>query len=411
MQDDYVPASSLAWLDVDATASERVATLLKALEEPGTFDPLGFGTIRDFFSDVLSPGTSTIHSRLRYFLFVPWICERLEAEGLGPAQFRSRLREDEARLISCLRHLGRNAGVQGYDSGEKLKRMPSEAYWSGLFIWGIRQFDISIAEYAKRSAAFSRSITARDDDGMATQAVTSMWFQKLPPVPDGFLQKDITFDLTATEADFLTGRIKATHPDSLLSVACSYPNEAADAELPWGIPEQLLTADLSEIVHHARCASELTWGPQIVYNLELAQQAHRDLGWDKTKLIDQLEQQLEDWSSLVAARSSTLEKWVDDIGSFWSILDAQSVVKEPTREFTQSMVRKAIEDPTAFATDPVVRHEICQREAQLKGKRARLMERSALEQWNGEPFGGRLVYRWPTCRSYVQDIAQAQAVV
>ena len=56
----YAPASSIGWLDLDAAASERVGTLLRSLEEPGTLDVLGLGSVRDAFSDMLSPGTSTI---------------------------------------------------------------------------------------------------------------------------------------------------------------------------------------------------------------------------------------------------------------------------------------------------------------------------------------------------------------
>lgn len=43
--------------------------------EPGTLDELGIGSIRDTFSDELFPGTSTIQTRARYFLFVPWIMQ------------------------------------------------------------------------------------------------------------------------------------------------------------------------------------------------------------------------------------------------------------------------------------------------------------------------------------------------
>ena len=109
----YAPASSIGWLDLDAAASERVGTLLRSLEEPGTLDVLGLGSVRDAFSDMLSPGTSTVQTRLRYFIFLPWILKRLETQCVSPADFPRRLREDEARLIDCLRHLGPDQGVVG----------------------------------------------------------------------------------------------------------------------------------------------------------------------------------------------------------------------------------------------------------------------------------------------------------
>src|SRR3954447_2080695 len=95
----YVPASSVGWLDFDAAASERVGTMMRALEEPGTLDAIGLGSVRDAFSAMLSPGTSTIQTRLRYFIFLPWIFTRLEAERVSPGAYAKRLRDDEALLI------------------------------------------------------------------------------------------------------------------------------------------------------------------------------------------------------------------------------------------------------------------------------------------------------------------------
>ena len=128
---DYSPASSLGWLDFDAAASERVATLLRSLQEPSTLDVLGLGTIRDAFADMLSPGISTVQTRLRYFIFLPWIFQRLEAEPVPPGQFARTLREAETRLIDCLRK-GGDDGVIGSRARRSLKRMPSEIYWGGL---------------------------------------------------------------------------------------------------------------------------------------------------------------------------------------------------------------------------------------------------------------------------------------
>ena len=79
--DAYAPASSLGWLDFDDGARDKVAETLRALDEPSTLDVLGLGTIRDAFADMLSPGTSTVQTRLRYFLFVAWILKNLEDEG------------------------------------------------------------------------------------------------------------------------------------------------------------------------------------------------------------------------------------------------------------------------------------------------------------------------------------------
>ena len=65
--------STLTWLDSSEHERRSVLELVSALNEPGTLDELGIGTIRDTIADTLFPGTSTIQTRARYFLFIPWI--------------------------------------------------------------------------------------------------------------------------------------------------------------------------------------------------------------------------------------------------------------------------------------------------------------------------------------------------
>jgi hypothetical protein len=66
-------AATLTWLDHDTTDRERMNRILALFRERDTRDELGIGVIRDLIADELFPGTSTIQTRLRYMLFVPWI--------------------------------------------------------------------------------------------------------------------------------------------------------------------------------------------------------------------------------------------------------------------------------------------------------------------------------------------------
>ena len=161
---DYRPASSVGWLDADDAARDRVATMLRALDEPGMLDPLGLGGIRDAFSALLHPGTSTVHTKLRYFLFLPWIFAGLEDDRIAPSAFTDALKRRETQLIGCLRHLGEGNGVIGYTKGADLQRWPSEIYWGGLGTWGLRRYDLTLSEYGKRAAAFGRLNAAVDDE-------------------------------------------------------------------------------------------------------------------------------------------------------------------------------------------------------------------------------------------------------
>ena len=405
----YAPASSIGWLDLDATASERVGTLLRSLEEPGTLDVLGLGSVRDAFSDMLSPGTSTIQTRLRYFLFLPWIFASLEAQQVPSAEFARRLREDEARLIDCLRPLGPNQGVIGYTAGRDLKRMPSAAYWGGLGAWGIRRLDLSLAEYGQRAAALGRLRPERDNDGDATRRAGSMW-AAVPPPPESFLHGDITFELRPDEAQVLTEHIRRRHPDTLLAVLCAMPGLSVDVDYPWQLPTHGLPDRLVEVLRHARCFSELTLGPQLVYNVLLARKAQAEFGWDTDELEAGQRKQLNDWAQLIDDRHAELCSWVEDLPEFRQIL-ASHRVSGSTQHFVDNVVRRAVDSPAGFADDPVIHRRIRDREIRLKSKRARLAHRAALENWNQEPVGGQLNYRWPTTKIYLADLSAAGPAV
>jgi hypothetical protein len=66
-------SSNFAWLDYDARERRAMLGIVDLFREKGTVDELGLGVIRDAFADRLFPGTSTLHSRARYWLFVPWL--------------------------------------------------------------------------------------------------------------------------------------------------------------------------------------------------------------------------------------------------------------------------------------------------------------------------------------------------
>ena len=403
----YSPASSLGWLDFDAAATERVATLLRSLQEPATLDVLGLGSVRDAFSEMLHPGTSYIHTRLRYFMFLPWIFQRLEAERVAPVDFFRRLRHYEAQLIDCLRHLGPGQGVIGYRAGRNLKRMPSDIYWGGLWEWGLRRIPLGLWEYAERAAAMGRYRAARDDDGSVTDPSSSMW-APLPPAPEGFLDADVTFELSREEALTIVDNVQRQQQGTLLAWLCAQPNLAADCDFLWEVPDRGMPEELAEVVWHARCFSELTAGPQYAYNVLVARRARRELRWDTAKVEKGQRDRLQRWVEMVESRHDELRSWADALPAFWELLRSYRI-RQSTRDFIAGIVRSAVDNPQGFEEDPTIHQVIRLREVRLKGKRARLAHRAALENWNQTAGGGQLGFRWSIAKNYLGEIADALA--
>ena len=400
---DYAPASSLGWLDLDGAASEQVSTLLSSLDEPGTLDVLGLGSIRDALADMLSPGTSTVQTRLRYFVFLPWIFQRLEAEDVPPAEFASKLRDYEAELIACLLR-GPNEGVIGRVAGRNLKRMPSDIYWSGLGAWGIRRRDLSIVEYSHQATVLGRLRPERDNDGNAVEPTTSMW-AAIPEAPESFPTGEITFELEPAEAQVLTEGIRRHHPDTLIAVLSAEPGLSLDSiDYPWLVPTPRLPDRLTEVLRHARCFSELTLGPRLVYNLLVARKARNDLGWTTEEMIDRQLEQLDGWASLVESRHEDLGSWIDEPEEFRQFLAGHNIAYR-TLHFWNDLARRAVNDPTGFAEDREVHQLVTDRERRLKTARARLSHRAALESGGLPANIGQLDYRWSITKRYLQDLA------
>src|SRR6266853_899333 len=125
--------SSFTWLDYSEQERRKMLDVIHSFDEKGTRDELGIGTIRDGLADLLFPGTGTVQTRARYFLFVPWIYKELEQRDTSSRDIDEKARAREIELIYALEKGGeKNAGVIGVEARDDLQRLPSNIYWKGL---------------------------------------------------------------------------------------------------------------------------------------------------------------------------------------------------------------------------------------------------------------------------------------
>ena len=75
--------SSLSWADYSERERRKALDVIEQFRDEDTRDELGIGTARDALADLLFPGTSTVQTRARDFLFVPWTYLRLEERRVG----------------------------------------------------------------------------------------------------------------------------------------------------------------------------------------------------------------------------------------------------------------------------------------------------------------------------------------
>ena len=110
-------------------------------DQAGVRDEVGFLIIHQRYADRFFPGTSVLHTRLRYVLFVPWI--------YADARDSRRRKRKPADLIASGEHklterlLGQDGVIGGRVFPEPLDQPPSYVYWTALQAWGLlRQRDI-----------------------------------------------------------------------------------------------------------------------------------------------------------------------------------------------------------------------------------------------------------------------------
>src|SRR5262249_50757772 len=107
--------SRLAWLDTSDRERRKALDVIDLLRQQERRDELGIGGVRDALADILSPGTSTIQTRTRYFLFIPWMYVDLEHKR-PIEQPDVAVRKYETKLIEALVVSPDSAGTIGIEA-------------------------------------------------------------------------------------------------------------------------------------------------------------------------------------------------------------------------------------------------------------------------------------------------------
>ena len=391
--------SRLTWVDFDEDERQRARRIIQLFTEREARDELGLGPIRDSIADHLFPGTSTIQTRLRYMLFVPWIYREIERQpGLPPDQMMAQARDRELQLIRALESGGETNGVIGRLARGRLQTTPISIYWSGLGSWGLRQGSMDVREWLAWLHAAGRSDhphgSLSGSDGVEQRR---LWRADLPVPPSDLLER-VTFRLAGDEAGYLVDRIAATHPRTLLAHLAKRRLHAS-CDFVWehpglaGFPEQP-----GVIVEHAKAFSAAMQGAALLYNLMLAE-SRENSDWTMRYRTE-----LTKWHGVLYA--DVPPDW--DLCEFWeAVRHGSHRIREPARRFVTRWRELAMEHGAGVADSEAARELVRSREIQLKRATSRFCNRTALDAWGGSSGAGRLDFRWPVVRRHIQDIANA----
>ena len=381
---------NLGWVDFSKSDRDMVLNVLRQLTEPGAVDELGIGTIRDAFSDIFFPGTSTIQTRAKYFFLIPYLCLELERGGkLSSHDFIASLEQHELDLIDLLAKDNAD-GVIGSRSRQTLRRKPSSIYWSALRTYGIFTEPLTLPEYAaffcaQRDAADNRKKSGKwgrrdeDDttDDMDTGMVgTSFW---RAPVFDENWRDSVTIDLTQGEAEFLREKILSMPKtrDSLLALLLrenrtdftGFENFDDINTL-----QGLLPPDMWRDYCLARDFSWFVFGAQIRYNVIYSEGQNEDAN--------------DLWAEYKEVRPTV------------NLFDIQTRLKPRV-----SVMRFLKQFQSALENEKDLDALIIRREKELKGASRSKLTNKDLYSYDGNSINMvPLVYRLPNVRRIVTDI-------
>lgn len=221
----------LGWIDFSKDERNKVLNVIHLLDDPGAVDELGIGAVRDAFADYFFPGTSTVQTRAKYFLIVPYVLMEAGSGKYG-SDLNSILRKIDNEERNCRDILIKtsNDGVIGSLVPKSwVLRTPSNIYWNGIKRMGIFKEDLSVKEYVhqsiiQRSLKQAKAYGNRDKDAeenekddMDAGDITSIQFWCLGDTYKSDWRDHLTIELLPEEAAFLKSQIITTQRDSLFA--------------------------------------------------------------------------------------------------------------------------------------------------------------------------------------------------
>ena len=385
----------IGFIDFSKEERNKILATLKMLDTPTALDELGIGVIRDAYADILFPGISTIQTRAKYFVLIPYLFEKASSLGLSNSSELYRwIVNTEDRLVEVLVKnseadaigiIGRRANKQN----RVVKMKPSSIYWNGLRTFEIiRTPMISIqgacdviwrSSHEKRDIALKIEAESYDDISASHgQAVLIS-----PIKPDYDFMKESSINLSEKEAKYLEERIiKSPYSkDSLLAFLVKSKIKATsfDAIQPAVLPEKLRSD-----FNLAKKFSDFIYGAHIRYNVIFSD------GED-----ERMVEKFQEWLSAFQLNPCNLET-----------IFGRVTVNPDTANFCRAFYESAMMSDLSKMDDIIIN-----REKKVKGDRSKLRKPKEY-QYNDQRriHDYKLDYRFGTAKWIIDDIIDGLGV-
>lgn len=375
----------------------------------GVRDEVGFLIIHQRYGDHFFPGTSVLHTRLRYALLIPWLYESLRTRRPVPKDFAKAFTALELELTGRLKFQdGLGGEKDGVIGGEvfpgAIGQPPAYVYWTALAKWGLigtrpdgRSW--SRADMARLLAASGRRVL-QDDDGKPFETFAWPISNLIRPPKSWDSDGKLTLDLSREERTYLAGKLRAVRSpndpseSSLLSKLVGKPLGAAVH--CWDRDIVAVAGNEAARLKRAGQAAALSAIGRAVYAAQVETLKETK---DKRPQPDlhraALTEAVDSWGK--QARQLDMEAFLSDVGQLPPSVEA--VLKE-SWGWLQGTSRTPMDLLEVYG----------RAEAKRKGDRARLSNNQfgvdRRMEWQGEHHGRAepLHYRWGNVKRLLRDL-------
>ena len=393
----------MTYLSPDAM---RAARSFMAADQQGVRDEIGFLAVHQRYADRFFPGTSVLHTRLRYVLFVPWLYHDLHLSPPTGRSTRDSMKDREYRLTGRL--MGESGVIGSRNYPDPVEQSPSQVYWSALHRWGILREDEgggSLSRHqVERLVARKRLTPLKDDEGRPLSAVD--WPFTCPDPPDEWRKQDkgvLKFRLLKAEKRFLAERLRSlaspNHPGEKSVLARLVGKDVRSTKTAWGHQVlQVAGSERAALVRAGQAAALAAIGRAIyAAQLEILQEKEGVASSKGQRLA--LRAVVAQW-----ARPAAKLDWAAFCGDMQSRFPA---AVSNALQLTLNWVVRERTDPSEL--------ELAYRDAEVnrKGRRARLSDsqfgHDLRTEWVSaeHPKAQPLHYRWGRVQTLLADLVGA----
>ena len=368
--------SSLFWAVYDEEQKKKSEEILATFDKDSK-DEMGLMGITMSLSSLMFPGTSVLHTKLRYIYLVGWIF--LEAFKSKKKFSRELLHDREKNLRKILQTekkinkddfvgiLGSTKIIDEDGDGEELSQPPFSVYFNLLKEWDIiKDKNISIIDIDKESFC-NEYIEIIENENF----------------------KNNTFKLTNTEKAYIVKKI----PPSILHTI--FETNITLAEKQHFVDFDTILIDNPEqkiLFENAQKFSILMWGTMLYYNYYLGNES------------DELKEKFDTWKKIVKPIVKSTWKPSDNILTLVKVNSSQINFINQWYEYIKKEYKNLeLENPKEI-DNKSIEEFLRNREQQLKGNRARLLKQQKGEILEEAKFGiNPIEYRWSNIVRFKKD--------